>query len=77
MILFSSTQNWLCFIFILIHGGNGKYLKHDPQPDPEVLKLSHVIVLYRHGDRTPVDPYPNDPFKVTILIYPINQYKGL
>lgn len=25
------------------------------------LKLVHI--LYRHGDRTPVDPYPNDPYK--------------
>ncbi|CAG9830934.1 unnamed protein product [Diabrotica balteata] len=26
-------------------------------------KLNGVVVIYRHGDRTPVDPYPNDPYK--------------
>ena len=28
--------------------------------------LLSVHVLYRHGERTPVDPYPNDPYKVSI-----------
>jgi len=27
------------------------------------LTLETVVVLYRHGDRTPVDPYPLDPYK--------------
>ena len=28
--------------------------------------LLSVHVLYRHGERTPVDPYPNDPYKVGV-----------
>ncbi|CAH0548757.1 unnamed protein product [Brassicogethes aeneus] len=26
-------------------------------------ELKGVVVIYRHGDRTPVDPYPNDPYR--------------
>ncbi len=26
-------------------------------------QLEFVMVLYRHGDRTPIDVYPNDPYK--------------
>ena len=25
--------------------------------------LEFVMVIFRHGDRTPIDPYPNDPYK--------------
>ena len=31
---------------------------------PEDRKLLAVNLLYRHGDRTPLHPYPTDPYKV-------------
>ncbi|XP_058460878.1 prostatic acid phosphatase [Malaya genurostris] len=33
------------------------------QQEPQEGELIFAHVLYRHGDRTPVDPYPNDPWK--------------
>jgi len=31
--------------------------------DDDKEELRFVVVMYRHGDRTPVRPYPNDPHK--------------
>lgn len=33
------------------------------QPHESDLEVKFVTVIYRHGDRTPVSPYPNDPHK--------------
>lgn len=40
----------------------GLHLTSSQQPESED-KLLFAHVLYRHGDRTPIDPYPNDPWK--------------
>lgn len=40
----------------------GLHLASSQQPESED-KLLFAHVLYRHGDRTPIDPYPNDPWK--------------
>jgi len=33
------------------------------QDFPDNKELLAVTVIYRHGDRTPIDSYPNDPYK--------------
>jgi len=47
----------ICSVYNLVCGIS---LAQDFPPEKELLA---VTVMFRHGDRTPIDSYPNDPYK--------------
>ncbi|XP_031634018.1 prostatic acid phosphatase-like [Contarinia nasturtii] len=50
-----------CVVIVLLLCVNSIKCEIDDGSKQGQLVFAHVI--YRHGDRTPVDPYPNDPYK--------------
>lgn len=52
-------------ILFFFHGVSaGKTLNRESPPAAgDDLEVVFATVIYRHGDRTPVDTYPTDPYK--------------
>uniref|UniRef100_A0A182VX51 acid phosphatase n=1 Tax=Anopheles minimus TaxID=112268 RepID=A0A182VX51_9DIPT len=57
----SLTAFLLLGIAVMVRDASGT-LNETISNDGEA-KLIFAHVLFRHGDRTPIDPYPNDPYK--------------
>ncbi|XP_055637636.1 prostatic acid phosphatase-like [Toxorhynchites rutilus septentrionalis] len=56
----SSCPLLLSFLFVVVL--SVVPVRSQPEPQKEG-KLLFAQALYRHGDRTPLEPYPNDPWK--------------
>lgn len=57
----SSGRLLLLLIVTSLYVSHVKSQQGGPAAEEGQLLFAHVI--YRHGDRTPIDPYPNDPWK--------------
>lgn len=58
----SRSSNLLLLSLLVVTLLSTVYVRSESNPREEG-KLLFAQVLYRHGDRTPLEPYPNDPWK--------------